>query len=241
MKKILVFITLLIIPTIIMAEECSNTELVELKKKASKIEFKLVPDYVYTMSTDPDNGEKFFYKKNIFKIMANNLTDDFYYIRKSDTSDYSEWDSRKISYEDNMYSFLIDHEYNEVYNEYLYIYGNKNCQNKLILKLQLTVPKRNSYYNMGVCEGINDYYLCQEFIYEDYKLSFDHVKKSTEKYRIGKVDENGKKKEDKSFMDMIASFTSKYFVPLIIVLVVAVGIIVYINVKRHNRMKKHFN
>lgn len=240
MKKILVFITLLIIPTIIMAEECSNTELVELKKKASKIEFKLVPDYVISIIKNADNGEEIEKQRNVFWVYAGNLSDDFDYIIQTDENMAIEWDSIYAPPEKGTFKFLVRGDYSQILTEKLNVYSKK-CDGKYITTYSLTVPKRNEYYDMQICDGISDYYLCQEFVYENYQVGFNDVKKSVEKYRDGKVDENGKKKEDKSFMDMIASFTSKYFVPLIIVLVVAVGIIVYINVKRHNRMKKHFN
>lgn len=240
MKKILVFITLLIIPTIIMAEECSNTDLVELKKKASKIEFKLVPDYVINVKTDPDTGEQIEYKENTFDIMITNLTDDFKYLLIENDSITPRWNSTMTPFYNNTFRLSVNGDYSTVGEEKLYILSTK-CDDKLIAVLTIIVPKRNPYYDMVVCDGISDYYLCQEFLYEDYQVSFSDVKKSTEKYREGKVDEQGKKKANKSFMDYIEAFTSKYYIPLIIILVIAGGTVVYINVKRRKRLKKHFN
>lgn len=240
MKKILVFITLLIIPTIIMAEECSNEELVRLKTLASKVEVHLIPNERTYEYSDPDTGEIMTGKKTDFVYRIDNISKElaFYGINSYDkTVDIDSYSN----YSENYYEYYIDSNYEDIQNYVLYISAalNSSCSETKLRTIETIVPRYNPFYNNSECKGLDDLYICQEFIYQPQtQVNFLDVVK---KYKDKEIDNNGKKIEKKSFYELLIDFVEDNYIILIIILLLILGGVGYSVYRRNKRLKQHFN
>ena len=239
MKKtiMLLLIVLFVFPVTIFAEKCDDAEIVRLKTAASKVEAKLVPVQFPELKGSADTEEEFVVMTNYFGIQVSNLDKDLDY--KLLKGYVSIWDSDEypVQKEKDTYRYNIVGEYDSVKKINLYI-SSKKCGGNVIRTIELTLPMRNVYYNYNMCSDVRDFYLCQEFWYQDY--TGKDVNKEIEAYKNNKIDKNGKKKEKKSFLDKINSFVKKNYIIFIGVLALILGVGVVIFVRRRIRMKKHF-
>ena len=240
MKKIITFVicSFLLLPIFALAAECDNKEIVRLKTEASKVEAKLVPISVKKTGIGSETGEKIEYDGTIFELVISNLNfNDFNYdLTGGDLS----WDSTKDGLpEDNTYSKVIYNGYEEIRTLYLDIYPkDTNCSTKAMNSLKIIIPMNNPYHFMNACDGIQEFYMCQEYIYDTYTSA--NLTKETERYRKSEIDKSGKKKQKVSFITGIKNFIVKYRIPLIVSSVLIVGAVVALIIRRRIIMKKHF-
>ena len=239
MKRIIMvlLVALFIFPITIFAADCSNEEIVKLKTAASKVEAKLVPVQYPELKGSADTDEEYVVMTNYFNILVSNLDKDLDY--KLLKGFMLIWDSDEypVQKTKDTYQYNVVDNYDSVRKFNLYI-SSKKCGGNAIRTIEITLPMRNAYYNYNMCEDVRDFYLCQEFWYQDY--TGKNVKQVIEAYKNNKIDKNGKKKEEKSFLDKINDFVKKNYIILIGALAIILGAGVVIFVRRQIRMKKHF-
>lgn len=236
MKKIIMslLIALFVFPVTIFAADCSNDEIVKLKTAINKIDAKLVPSVMKDVIEDPDTGEIRIVDRNVFRLIFSNLTDDF---------DYKLYDGTEILWDSNLnlelgdtYNYRLYDTYEKI-RQYDFVITSKNCDRSVFTTKKIIIPMYNPFHNYNVCDNNKDFYLCQEYWYQDY--SNNQVLKEIKQYENNEIDKNGKKKE-KSFLEKINDFVKKNYSILIIILGVIIGFGVVMFVRRQIRMKKHF-
>lgn len=103
----------------------------------------------------------------------------------------------------------------------VYTSDNTNCADDLLRTLYVSLPRYNDYSTYAVCDKVPDYYLCQRYVtYE--KVEFVDFEKSI-RNEIAKVEAEEKEKNEKHWYDYIVSFFENYWVPIVVIVVVAAG------------------
>ena len=239
MKKLimLVLIGLFIFPITIFAASCSDTDIVKLKTLASKAEIKLVnATYSKIMHSD-DTDEDYIVEVPYLKLYINNISDDLQYQIVKDA--YILWDSSRVTIENGAYTYSILDDYSKVRTLHVIIGTKKgNCNIGNIRDEEVNIPMLNPYRDLSLCNDAREFYLCQDFWYQDY--SSVKINEEVNKYKNKEIDEKGKKKDNKSFLEKINEFVKKSYIYLLIVLGVILGIGVFLFIRRRIIMKKHF-
>lgn len=66
-----------------------------------------------------------------------------------------------ISLRQDNFPYLVN------YKITVYASVDSPCSGTVLRKINITLPKYNSYSNLDICDGLEDYYLCQEYITYD--------------------------------------------------------------------------
>ena len=160
MRKYFIFVImfLLCITRVNAASICSLTEQSELREKANNV--KINSEIVKTNFTDM--GETF--EGESFKITILNLSDELY-LKVVDEATNTEKDLTNAESKDNEISFIMDTS-TEVVRLKFYVYSSllTSCPNEVYKTQTITIPRYNSYYDMGVCEEHRDLELCEKYV-----------------------------------------------------------------------------
>lgn len=111
---------------------------------------------------------------------------------------------------------------------------NGDCSTRFFNTLYVNLPKYNKYYKDQVCDGADDYLLCQKWA-EIGNISYDEFKSSVESYKKSsnsKIDDE--EKEEINWLYMISDFWAKYYIYILGTIIVAAGTAVII-IKKKNR------
>lgn len=193
------------------ASKCSYEDLTDIKKEAANIKAtfeEAVGEYEdrYTVDDEGNKVDKVTYK--YFDIKFMNISPNTY-IKVANSSNE---DVKIITYDDtDEGSYLLswyDLEEVTTFNYSIYTATNTKCPGEEIRKGTFTIPKYNFYYGEKICDGISDYYLCQEFITTN--ADEDNIYKTIEKYKtekkeIEEKEENEKEKNKNSIGTLIAA------------------------------------
>lgn len=169
------------------AENCPYNERKLMNQEASniKINYEIkeqnLPDgYYYTENgiSDPNGNDVTdeywnYYVGKYAVILINNLPEDLYFKIEDESLIASNNNKSEFSFSDtqNGYLELKLYNLNEFKNLSFAIYSaNPNCNTK-IMNLHVKVPRYNEYYATGMCQGIQDYKYCQEFLYSNISSS----------------------------------------------------------------------
>lgn len=190
-KKILVFSLLLFIPNIVNAE-CSYNEKVRLQSLASNLSF----TYNYK---EIDNGNQF-YGIN-FSITITNLEPELYIVDESKGNVYYYNNKKEVTSDDYTDGITVGFK----------VYANSgSCKGEYLITNYVTLPPYNRFYRDPICNGVNNYHLCNRF--SRVTLSYDDFIKEVTNYKeqLNKPDEVPKKEKDNEIIEKVISFLSKY-------------------------------
>lgn len=173
MKK-LVFALLLLIPCCVKAQYCNYVDLAGFKKEAGNI------TYSYDYSIQGDNA--------LFDIKLNNLNQNLFF---------------KIN--DKIYTYtrneLVLKGFNSGEKIVIYVYtNNEECKDEILRVININLPKYNPYYQLDICNGLENYSLCQKWSNHNYSKTDFIIK-------VNEYKESLKKDEDKKPDDVIDSKT----------------------------------
>ena len=107
--------------------------------------------------------------------------------------------------------------------------NDSNCKDEVLLTKYVTLPKYNKFYGDPLCEGIESYALCQRWgsfninNYEDYVYQIKKYKASLEKNNKPIIEE-----EEQSFLEKVGKFLLKYYVFILLGIIVVCSLIIYI-------------
>lgn len=222
-KYILFSFLILFLSILSVNADCTNEELNELKKEASKIRV----TYKHLGSNVDTEGTVIDY---LFDLTFNNLTDDMYIKIDDYNEEWKEINNKKI---------VIN---NIATGKYKFSIYSNSCQEK-IGDINVKLPKFNSYSLDPLCEGIdsNDFPLCSKYL--EYQPSYETFKNKVEEYKknneIKKEDNNTKidKISLKQILNNILSFISKYQLILIITLSIFLIIIIVITIVKRKKKR----
>ena len=103
-----------------------------------------------------------------------------------------------------------------------------SCEYELLYTHYITIPAYNKYYKDAICEGIEDYKLCNKWL--NVTISYDEWKNKIIEYKnsLNKEEEIPEEKE-KSWMEKIIEFYSNYYMFILpgIIIVSCSGIYLY--------------
>ncbi len=151
--KILVLLLIFCSPIIVEAEECSDREIVNLKKLASNV------NYAYEYYEVQN--------KMYFDITINNVYKDIYVLNLANNKKYTSEEIKLQKISDGQVITL------EVYA--------KNCQNELLTKKTITLPTFNKYFDNPLCEDIHEYKYCSRW--GKYSIDESELEKYTKEYK----------------------------------------------------------
>ena len=190
---------------------CSYNELSELKTLASNINISYEE-----------------YKKDnnyAFRVFINNLSSRFYLI---DT--HTGWRFNGTSEGE----LVLDY-FNLGSTTKLDIYSD-SCPGTLIYSNYVIIPSLNKFYGNSLCEGIEDYKLCQKWITNTmtYKEFYDDVTKYKESLIIK---EEIKKEKNINYLEVFINFIYEYGIIMGLSLLIIFLIVVIIRYIKRDRFK----
>lgn len=245
MKKIQVIIVTLIsflIGTSWVNAECDAAESNRLKSLAVNVKYSYeIVELEVSMEEgyNPPDGmtdeelANYVAKDDFFRIYLSNITEDLYVVvtnentKETKTFRYSDTNNGTISFDEKVGIEIVN------YKIVVYASEKSDCSARELRTMYLTTPKYNPLSESQLCIGIEEFYLCHEYLSVDPK--FDQFDTLTYKYREGKLDENGEEKKEEEKDKGFIGFIKEHKVVAIattLVVIAAGGCITFVIVKK---------
>lgn len=206
-KKILFVICLFVLlPSSAKAIMCGNDRKADFRKQAKNI----ATNYTYQ---EIENDV-------IFNITFDNIPSNFYLYDVDTGAKY---------YPNEQGSAIVNNvQKNKSYKYWVYV-DDALCEDETLFTHYITIPGYNPFYKDRLCEGIEDYKLCNKWIninisYDEWKTEVNKYLKSTEKKEIV-----AEKEEIKGVFDYVIEFYASYYFIILpgVILLCILGIILY--------------
>ena len=212
MRNIIIFVLLLLIPITKVNGSCSYNEIVRLKKIASNINVSY--DYIEKNSSVT------------FQITLNNLNEELYFI---DLSNYKKYyytkDEIKIS----------NYKSGQTV-KYAFYPAKSDCDEKSLHTIRIVLPTYNPYYKDDVCQGVENYSLCQKW--SSHNLSYSNFVEKVNNYKSSltvpvppSIEEES---NNVSYMQLFIQFLLDYYIVIIIIL--SLALIVILSLKKKDNI-----
>ena len=220
MKKIYLFILMLVLPISVFARAktgCDYAVLSKLKKYASNVN--LIYDYKIV-----DN-------EAYFNITINNIVPDIYILDETSGKTYNYASS-------NNGEVVIPDVHGVKKLKYKIMSTNASCIDELLLTQYITLPVYNKYSADPLCDGLENYSLCYTFLETD--LTYDEFKEKIEAYRNRKPVEEEEtviKEHVKTDWEKFLDFMMKYGLYIMAAFAILITII---SVRRSKKNKFDF-
>lgn len=213
-KRIIVLIVFLFIffPDNINAS-CSNQEIVRLKKIAANVNFNI--DYI-------ENENNVF-----FRVKVTNLHDDVYLI-----DDYMH---KYIFSEEHPIEYISEYHFSAGANIRFSFYSdNDDCSGQRLYIKYINLPPYNYLYKDDLCNGIEEFKLCQKWIVPNF--TYQEFKNQIEVYKNN--DKNNKNNDGENDNDgifyLVIDFLSKYYIYIYgSIIIVGAGSLYILNKKNN--------
>jgi hypothetical protein len=212
MKKLLITILLLIVPTIeAHGYFCDYTDVAKYKKIASNINY----SYEYELINDDV----------IFHVTLVNLNEALY-LKDSNGNIYN-YTSNEI---------VVDAKSGESLIFYVYP-SDKYCTDNFIYTLRIQLPTYNKFYNDPICSGIENYSLCNKW--STHNLTYEKFIQNVTNYKESlKTTENYEETiKSKGLLYYVAEFLISYYYIILIIIIVICSTIIYFRSKQDNIYK----
>ena len=238
MKKYLLALltAVLFIPVVKAATICPYQEEMDLNSKAANIKANYEIKEVENKDFDPENDPKRQGEYvEVFEISILNLSKEFYAIVSNNINSDKETitgnDSNTGSYEWNDFlnvtNFTIE----------IYSSAETSCPNEKIKTLYLTTPRFNPLSTYGICEGLEDYYYCNQYVTFgeiDESVFFKKVEDYKSGVEEGKQEENPSTENKNSVREFIMN--NKWYILGGVVLLG--GIVAIVGIKKSKKQKE---
>ncbi len=178
------------------------------------------------------------YNKQYYRIHVTNVTEDLYVVLQKDNTK----EKKTYHYSDAVNGVIsIDEPISTLINNYtitIYSSNKTNCPDTKLATRYTTTPMFNELSNSVLCEGIEEFYLCQKYL--SASVSFDNYEDLMNKYRQGKINAKGeeiKKNEEKK--GSFATFVKEHrgLVAVTVVAVIAAGGLVTVIIVKKQRSR----
>lgn len=172
---------------------------------------------------------------NYFRIHISNLTEDLYVVvRNENTGESTTYNYQDSSNGTITFDRLVTME---IVNYTITIYSSSetNCADTELYTQYLTTPMYNPYSELVLCEGIEDFYLCQEYLSVD--VDFTYFYDDVERYRNGLINDDGEEipeEEDPGFFDFVRD-NIVIIIVVVVVIVAAGGLITFVVIRKQRR------
>lgn len=209
MKKLLIMILLLVIPTFeVCGYYCDYQDVAKYKKIASNIN--------YSYEYEEINGDV------VFHITLVNLNPTLYLK-----------DSKGNIYNYTSNEIIVDAKNGE--NLVFYVYPTDTfCNDEFILTIRIQLPTYNVFYKDPICSGIEDYNLCNKWsthnlTYEKFIQNVSDYKESLKKTEIIQIEE-----EANGILYYIIKFMLNNYYIILISIIIICSSIIYVRSKKNN-------
>ena len=193
------------------AEECDFTTKAKLKNLASNLNTSYVP---------VENGNTL-----TFNVTLSNIYPGILIVDPTTGNEYHYDTSRERPGEITITGLQPDRTYRyEVYSE------NEDCAETSLNVYYVTLPAYNAYYKDPICQGIEDYKLCNRWL--KHSLSYDEFVKEVNAYKESLNQPIEEKKETKEELNPMLQFVIDYYYIFIGLFVLGVGYVIYVRRKR---------
>lgn len=240
MLVLMMLVSFLSINTVYAA--CSSEDNIKLNKAAININPSYeVKEGEYQGEVDPPDGEDVDNPKVTYfyhKIYISNLTEDLYVV----VTNNKDKTKKTLRYEDGE-NGIVSFDWNnlwEITDFIITVYSSDktNCPDTKLYTTYLTTPLYNDFSTYEACSGLDEFYLCYQFLTVP-QVDFNTFVELTNKYREGKIDKNGDEIKDKEEEKGFVAFVKKHKVMIgvtAMVIVVAGGIVTVIIVRKQRRV-----
>lgn len=154
------------------------------------------PDWNPPDGLTEEELENYVYEMKFFRIFISNITEELYVTitnnstKETKTYNYSDATNGTISFDELVSDQIVN------YTLDVYASSKTGCASKKLRTFYITTPKYNSLSEYSNCEGIEEFYLCHEYL--NVETSVDNFESLTTQYREGKLKADGTPKgEDK--------------------------------------------
>lgn len=201
MKKIFLFIILLMPGTVLGWSDCDRALVSKYKKLLGNINI----SYTYKM----ENNDV------LYDVTLSNIQSDMYFM---DTSN-----SKKYYYSDTNNGEITISNYEPGTVKYIFFLNNSECEDQKLNVLNVNLPYYNRYYNLPECQGKENYKLCNRWIkYDGTEDEF--------LYQIKRYESNDDIVENDDislswFNKIISLYTTYYYILLPLTIFIVVGIL----------------
>ncbi len=173
---------------------------------------------------------------SFFRIYISNLTEDLYITVENDVDDqvqtytYQDSDNGTISLDWTNILAITN------FTITVYSSSNTNCANTELYTLYLTTPMYNEYSQYRLCDGNEDFYLCNTFLSVP-SVDFGRFVELIERYNAGQIDDSGEEveepidSEEEGFFDFIQDNLA-IVIGVGVAIVVIGGLTVYVIIRK---------
>jgi len=216
------------------ASLCSYKEQTEINQLAAnvKVNYEIAEEVVHYV--DMDSTRKY------FKISILNLSEKLYIGVTNSLND-----NKLVFTSSDAKNGVIEFKWDnlsEIANFTFKIYTTPktSCPDEKIKTLYLTTPRFNEYSRRAICEDLEDFYLCQEFVTFSHVAEKDFLKKVEEYQNEEMISKGEKNEENLSLSDKVFNFLNEYKWYMIsagTILVLSIGIIIYLKNRKQRDLK----
>lgn len=208
MRKIFIFVLLLLIPVTKIEGACSYSDIARLKKIAANV-----------------NASYEYVEKNsqvTFQITLNNLNSELYFIDLSNNLKY-DFTKEEITLKNYNSGQTI---------RYSFYASDRECSDEPLYTLRVTLPKYNEYYTDEICKGIENYSLCQKW--SSHNLTYTKFLEKVNEYKKTLIVSEDPIEEIKpseiTFLQLMINFLVDYYIYIAVLIIVL--LIVFLAFKR---------
>lgn len=209
-KKLLVILVVFIFcPKNVKALLCENIDKVRYKDLAKNIS--------YSYDAVEKNGDV------KFTVTFSNIPKEFA-IKNVDRNEWYGYKNSELK--------ISNLESNKNYRFDVYVESDDGCDNLVMYTFNINLPYYNKYYTDSLCNGIEQYKLCQKWVNTQY--TYEEWKRQVNKYRDSLKQDIQKEEEvkNKSWLEKIVEFYGQtYYIILPLVILIG-GITIYVYNKK---------
>lgn len=234
---------LLMTPLVNAASSCGSKETAELNQEVVNIKVSyeeaegILDPSEYTIPDaiiGTEEEETFEARYTYFKVSIINVSENFY-IEVTNDINKEKLTFKPEDVKDGTVSFDW-RNMDKVANFTIKVYAssNTNCEGEGFRSLYLTLPRVNDYFDYSICNGIEDYYLCQKYVTHDY-VDLDTFMGRIKAYRES-LEKEKEEINDEDWFIKATNFIKQHKVifigGLIVVVAIVGGTVVVITKKR---------
>jgi len=234
MKKIMFTIfTIFSLTNIVNAASCSLEEQVQVNNEAGAVNATAEPFQYSYYATNSETDEEEEVVAYTGMIYVNNITENIYVIVSS-----SDDISNKYTYSDAIDGTITINTGGmgsvKAYTVSVYAVNTK-CDKSAIRELTVTVPRRNSYHDLSLCNDNPDYLYCQEFTTLD-DIDYVSFYNGVSDYASSKKKAEDEERKSGVFEEATSFIKTNWLVILFIIIII-IGC-AYVFIKKKNKSKK---
>jgi len=212
------------------ASNCTLNDRVRFKELASKVKATYETDYI----REEDSGGEV-YNAYVLYLKIYNVSPELDF-KLSDGINSKDLNYSMLN-EDGSITIRIK-DVSKVRNYKIDIYPNSyNCLTEKVRTIKLTLPMYNYNSSYDVCDGVEDYYMCQKFVFNEVDYDNFYTSVTNYKNKIASQKEEEMLLEENNEGDNVITAATKHKYVLVIIIVVLGIVATVVVLKRKGSAK----